>query len=338
MVEDALTRQHAQYAVAATLAVGARAVGMLMSRLPARPRFLDLHAPGVAATPEVAAALQRAARSAVRQTLGEPPLGVVPEEQGQGYRVRVALAASRPPLQPHEVSDLQVAWQRAVTRELRRWEPLRPTPADVEPRQKALDEALASLRVLRTRVFSGDVGAREALGHALNQAEMASDALRQALRSAQPIRHDRRVYSDTLTLVVRTEGMRGLPLVTCDGVLRDTFARAAGLADPSELRVTTRPTRDPDTFVARVSFNLRNAPERGAAHINPGSLRDTLAAGAASVPAIPVQVGAAARQVVVRSVVNSAMTMPALDAALRKHGTAQQAERQRSASPGDRER
>lgn len=335
MVEDALTRRHAQYAVAATLAVGARAVGLLLSRLPARPRFLDLYAPGVAAAPEAAWALQRAARAAVRSVLGQPPLGVVPEEQVQGYRVRIALAADRPPLQPHEVSDLQVAWQRALVRELRRWEPLRPTRADIEPRQKALDEVLATLRELRGRVFDGDVTAREALGHALNQAEMASDALRQALRSASPIRHDRRLYSDTLTLVVRTEGARGLPLVTCDGVLRDTFARAAGLADPSELRVTTRPTRDPETFVARVSFNLRNEPQRGPAHINPGSLRDTLVTGAAAVPATAVQVGAATVQVAVRSVVNSSLSLPTIDAALREQGIARQAERPRS---GDRER
>jgi hypothetical protein len=337
VIEDTLTRQHAQYAVAATLAVGARAVRLLMDRLPERPRLLDLHAPGLTASPETAWALQRAARSAVRSALGEPPLGVVPEEQPQGYRVRVALAPDRPALRAHEVSDLQVAWQRALMRELRRWEPLRPAQADIAPRQQALDEALAALKDLRSRAFGGDAGAREALGHAINQAEMASDALRQALRAATPLRHDRRIYSDTLTLVVRTEGARGLPLLTCDQVLRDTFARAAGMADPSELRVTTRPTRDPETFVARLSFNLRNAPERGPAHINPGSLRDTLVAGTSAVPATPVQVGAATVQVVVRSVVNSAMTTQAIAAALREERDVP-AQHPRSDSLGTRER
>ena len=84
--------------------------------------------------------------------------------------------------------------------------------------------------------------------------------------------------------------------------MRDAFARAAALRDPAELRVTTRPTRNPGESIVQVAFNLRNTAERGPEHLNPDSLREAILVGATVVPSAPVKAGAAAVSVAIQAI------------------------------------
>lgn len=303
-MEDAFTRQHAQYLVAASLVLGARlvrrAVDAYHQRL--RPPFVDLHALGVTPSREAQAAAERAARGAVRQALGEEAHAVqlVPIENG--YRVRVLLDPQRPPLQPYELTDLQVAWKDAQERELGPARPALPAQRDVALRQQELDSALAGLRDVHTRLVQGHPALQAELADAMNRAQIATDALRAAVQRAQPLRHDRRTYSDTLAFRVHTAGAAHLPLVERERALRDTFARAAGLSHPEELRVLARPTRNPDESLVRLTFNVRNTPQRGSEHLNVDSLRDAILSGAAHVPSLPVQAGAQAVHFAVKAI------------------------------------
>ncbi len=289
-MEDAFTRQHAQYLVAAVVALGARVVGRVAERARLRPMFVDLHALGVTHAHATSRALQDAARSAVRAALRDTPNAVQLTPIENGYRVRVHFAPQRPPLQPYELTDLQVAWERAQQRELGRARAL-PSTQDVSARQQDLDTALEHLRGIHGRLLAGEPGLQAELADAMNRAQIATDALRSAMQRARPLLPQRRTYSDTLTFVVRADGLAALPLVERDRALRDMFARAAGLGDPSELRVTTRPTRNAGESLARVDFNLRQERTRGPAHLKPDSLRDAILSGAANVPSPPAVSG-----------------------------------------------
>lgn len=315
-MEDAFTRQHAQYLLAAVLAVGARVVGRAIEHARTRPPFVDLHALGVKPSHVTTAALQRAAKSAVRQSLAEEAHAVQLTPIGDGYRVRVLLAPQRPPLQPYEITDLQVAWERAQARELGPTRPTLDASREVATRQQELDTALAGIRDVHTRLVAGHPELQPELADAMNRAQIATDALRAAVQRANPLRPDRRTFSDTLAFVVRTEGMDGLSLVERDRAIRDTFARAAGLSDPAELRVTTRPTRDTGESIVRVAFNVRNTAERGPEHLNVDSLREAILAGATAVPSVPVKAGAAAVNVAVQAIetYRAEMRGPAVEA------------------------
>jgi len=301
-VEDAFTRQHAQYLLAAVVAVGARVVGRAMEQARTRPPFVDLHALGIQPSHVTSAALQRAAKSAVRRALGEEAHAVQLTPIGDGYRVRVLLAPQRPPLQPYELTDLQVAWKRAQERELGPPRPTLDASRELELRHRELNTALAGLRDVHQRLVNGRPELQPELADAMNRAQVATDALRSAVQRANPLRPERRAYSDTLTFTVRSQGMDGLSLVERDRALRDVFARAAGLSDPAELRVTTRPTRNVGEAVVRVAFNVRNTPERGPEHLNVDSLREAILTGAKAVPSIPVQAGVLAASMAVQAI------------------------------------
>lgn len=301
-MEDAFTRHHAQYLVAAVLAVSARAVGQLRQHVRLRPPFVDLHALAVTHSPEAVQALERAGRSAVRRGLREEAHAIQPTPIDGGYRVRILLAPQRPPLQPYELTDLQVAWERALKRELGPARLPLATAQEIATRQRELDTALADLRQIQTRLIHGHPELQPELADAMNRAQIATDALRSAVQRSNPTLPDRRTYSDTLAFRVRVEGMEGLPLVERDRAMRDLFARAAGLRDPAELRVTTRPTSRPDEALVRVAFNVRNAAAGGSEHLSPDSLRDAILTGATAVPSAPVKVGAALAEVAIRAI------------------------------------
>jgi hypothetical protein len=285
-VEDAFTRQHAQYLVAAVLAVGARVVGRTTERLRLRPMFVDLHALGVTPSHVTAQALQHAARRAVRTSLREEPHAVQLTPIEGGYRVRVLLGPQRVPLQPYELTDLQVAWERAQQRELGRSRAL-PSPHEVATRQAEVNAALGQLRETHKRLVAGEPALQAELADAMNRAQLATDALRAAVQRANPLQPQRRTYADTLTFTVKAAGLDALPLVERDRAMRDAFARAAGLSDPGELRVTTRPTRREGESLVRVDFNLRHDHARGPEHLNPESLRDAILSRVATLPSAP---------------------------------------------------
>lgn len=301
-MEDAFTRQHAQYIVAATLALGARVVGQALERARTRPLFVDLHALGVRPSPEAAAAVERAAQRAVRQALREDAQAIQLTPVADGYRVRVLLAPQRPPLQPYELTDLQVAWGPAQERELGPARPTLDASREVATRQQELDTALTDLRDVHARLIQGEPGLQSDLADALNRAQVATDALRHAVQRANPLQPERRAYSDTLTFLVRVAGTDYLPLVDRDRAIRDALARAAGLRDPGELRVTTRPTRNPGESIAHVAFNLRNTPERGPQHLNLDSLRTAILAGATAVPSAKVKAATAVVEVAIQAI------------------------------------
>ncbi len=300
-MEDAFTRQHAQYLVAAVVAVGARVVGRAVERARLRPMFVDLHALGVTPSQVTAQALQHAARRAVRTALREEPHAVQLTPIEGGYRVRVLLGAQRPPLQPYELTDLQVAWERAQQRELGRVRTL-PSQQEIATRQAEVDAALGHLRETHKRLVAGEPALQAELADAMNRAQVATDALRAAVRRANPLQPQRRTHADTLTFAVKAEGLDALPLIERDRVMRDTFARAAGLGDPGELRVTTRPTRREGESLVRVDFNLRNERARGPEHLSPNSLRDAILSGAAAVPGAPAKLGAAVAEVAIQAI------------------------------------
>jgi hypothetical protein len=292
-MEDAVTRQHAQYLVAATLTVSGRVLGELLRHQRSRANTVELLAPAAPHAARTAQALQEAARRATRAALREAPTTVFVEPIEGGYRLRVLLAAHRPPLQPHEVTDIQVAWQRARERVLGPACVAPVTVREVEHRAHDVERALANLRAVQSRVMHGHPEQQVDLADALNRAQMATDALREAQRRAAPMSPSRPRHADLLSFAVRTEGLDGLTLVERDAALRAVLARAAGLADPSELRVTTRPLRAPGQALVRVAFNLRDTPTRGPGCIDPASLRDTILTWATRVPPTPVRVGAA---------------------------------------------
>lgn len=301
-MEDAVTRQHAQYLIAATLAVSGRAVGALLQHQRSRANTVELLAPATRHASRTAQALQEAARRATRAALREPPTAVFVEPIEGGYRLRVLLAAHRPALQPHEVTDLQVAWQRARERLLGPACLVPATARDVEHRAHDVERALADLRAVQSRVMHGHPEQQVDLADALNRAQMATDALRDAQRRAAPASPSGPRHADVLSFAVRTDGLDGLTLVERDAALRAVLARAAGLADPSELRVTTRPVRAPGQALVRVAFNLRDSPTRGPGCLEPASLRDAILTWATRVPPTTVRAGAALVQVAVRAI------------------------------------
>jgi hypothetical protein len=301
-MEDAVTRQHAQYLVAASVAVGGRVLGALLQRQRSGPHALELLAPGTPHSPLTAARLQLAARNAVRASLREPPLAVFAQPIDGGYRVRALLSPQRAPLQPYELTDIQMAWTRARERTLGYARVPGVAARECDARAQEVSRALADLLAVQRRVMHGQPELQVDLADAINRAQMAMDAWRDAQQRARPLEPRRRVQVDTLTFAVRTEGLEGLPLVEHDRALRTVMARAVGLADPGELRVTTRPTRTPGEAVVRVSFNLRHSAARGPEHLDPGSLRDTILTWAAQVPATPVRIGATVAQVSVRAI------------------------------------
>lgn len=317
-MEDAVTRQHAQYLVAATLAVGARVVGQVVERARSRPLAFDLHATGVRHEPAAVAAVQRCARESALAALRQEPVGVLVQPVADGYRVRVLLPPTRPPLQPHELTDIQVAWQRVQERGLAPWR-ASATPSAVREaavRQQDAQEALKAMQALQGRVMHGRPDLQPELADAMNRAQMANDVWREAQQLAEPLPPGRRVHSDVLTFRVQVRGLERLPLAQCDQVLRNQLARAAGLSNPAELRVTTRPTGKAGEVLVRVNFNLRQQPVRGPEHLNPDSLSALILTRAAAVPAQPVQSGAWVLQVAIASI------LPAVE---RVRGTAQAA-------------
>lgn len=301
-MEDAVTRQHAQYLVAAVVAVGGRALGTLLQRQRSGPHTLDLLASGMPHAPQTAARLQLAARNAVRASLRETPLAVLPEAIEGGYRLRVLLSPQRAPLQPYELTDVQMAWDRARERTLGFARVPGVTARECDARAHEVSRALADLREVQSRVMHGQPELQVDLADAMNRAQLATDAWRDAQQRARPLAPGRRVQVDTLTFMVRTQGLEGLPLVERDRALRTVMARAAGLANPGDLRVTTRPSRTPGEAVVRLSFNPRHVTARGPEHLDPASLRDTILSWATQVPATPVRVGAAVAEVTVRAI------------------------------------
>jgi hypothetical protein len=302
-MEDAVTRTHAQQLVAAALYVGSRVAGDLMRRVLEHPNRVELRADGLAHTPENAERLQSAAARASRQALGEAPTVVVaaPDPRG-GWRVQLAFAAQRPPLQAWELSDLQQAWGEALQRLVGRDTP-QSTTADTRARQHDLDQALAALRQAQGRLFAEPTTeTREAFHAAINRAQIASDGLRTAIERANPMRFDRPTRHDQLDFRVTLQGDEGLTLRDRDRVVRDAFARAAALPDPSELRVFVRPTDTPRQWHASVSFNFRNTTARGPQHLNPATLARAIQAGATSVPALSIQAAGTLAQVTITAV------------------------------------
>lgn len=289
-MEDAVTRIHAQQLVAATLYLGSRIVGDVMRRVLAHPNRVELRADGLPHTRENSERLRSMAARAVRQALGEAPAAVLatPDPRG-GWRVHVAFAHERPPLQPWELTDLQQAWSDAQERTLGA-PAQRPTNDDVHARQEDVERALGTLRDTQTRLFEEpSPDTREAFAAAVNRAQMASDRLRAALQFADPLQFDRTTHHDQLDFSVRLQGDEGMSLVDRDRLVRDTFARAAALPDPRELYVFLRPTERTeraDEWHAHVSFNFRDTSERGPQHLHPASLGRSILTGATSVPPV----------------------------------------------------
>ncbi len=303
-MEDAVTRQHAQYLVAAALAVGARVVGQALEHARTRPLAFDLHAAGLRHDAAAVSAVQRSASEATRAALREEPIGVLVQPVENGYRVRVLLPPTRAPLQPHELTDIQVAWQRAQERALATWS------LDVQPdaergvagRRQEAREAVRAMEGLQARVMHGRSDLQPELADAMNRAQMATDAWREAQQRAAPQRFSLPVHSDVLVFRVQAKGLERLPLVQGDEVLRDQLARAAGLSNPAELRVTVRPTGQAGEVLARVHFNLRHEQRRGPEHLDPGSLSAAIMANAVAVPAQSVRAGAWVVPVAVTSI------------------------------------
>ncbi len=301
-MEDLVSRQQAQYAVAATLAVGSRIVGQALELARTRTAYIDLLAMDVAHEPGNVARLQNAACQAVRTALRDEPQAALAQPIEGGYRVTVLLPSQRPPLQSHELTDVQTAWERTQARipGLRREAP--DAARDVETRARESAQNLADLRAVQQRVMQGERSAQPELADALNRAQMANDALRGVQQQFQPVRRDRPVRADQLVFAVRADGLEGLSLVERDRALGEILGRAAGLRDVSELRVTTRPTRTAGESLVSVAFNLRNEAGRGVQHLNPESLRRVLLAGATRVPAVALPTPGGAAHVSIRAI------------------------------------
>lgn len=295
-MEDLVSRIHAQQLVAAALYLGTKAVDRVLQRHLASRNYVELRADGVPHSREMVQQLQILAGDAFRRALRDHPAAIIPtaDPSGKGYKLRLVLQPGRPPLQPYELTDLQVAWQRGVARELGLIGN-RPTNDVIQQRQVALQEAILDLqRVHHQLLKARSPELQQELAGAMNRVQMAQDSLREALRLASPVRSDRRIHSDTLTFRIQTNGAdHDVPLVQRDGALRQLLARAAALKDPSELRISTRPSPSdgPNAALVRVAFNFRNSPLRGPQHINPASLSAAIAQYATKVPAVAVQVG-----------------------------------------------
>jgi hypothetical protein len=291
-MEDAVTRTHAQQLIAATLYVGSRVAGKVLARLLAHPNRVELRADDLPHTPQNAERLQSLAARVSRQVLGEPPAAVVaaPDPRG-GWHVQLAFADGRPPLQPFELTDLQTTWERA---KLRAFGPVpaRATPEQVVAREQDTSRALDDLRLAQARLFRApSAETRAAFRAVLNRVQVATDVLRAALRRADPVRFDQPLHHDSLDLLVALRGDRQLTLIERDSAVRELFARAAALADPTDLRVFLRPTKDPEIWRAHVAFNFRNTEQRGPQHLNPASLQGRIVAAGPSVPALAVPAG-----------------------------------------------
>lgn len=302
-MEDAVTRTQAQQLIAAALYIGSRVVGATLRRLLAHPNRVELRADGLSHTPDNALRLQALAGRASKRALGEPPAAVVaaPDRRG-GWRVHLAFADQRPPLKPYELADLQHAWESLKQREFGRDE-RRPALPEIKAREQDSDRAVDTVRRAQTRLFDApSAETRLAFDTALNRAQVANDNLRAALRQADPVRFDQPLHHDALQFLLRPRGDERLTLVERDQAVRDLFARAAALPEPSELHVSLRPTLDRTTWRAHVAFNFRNTPERQVQHINPQSLQQAILAQGTSVPALAVQAGAAVAQVTIAAI------------------------------------
>ncbi len=293
-MEDAVTRIHAQQLVAAALYLGSRIVGDVMRRVLAHPNWIELRADGLPHTRENVERLRSMAARAVRQALGDSPAAILarPDPRG-GWRVHVAFAHERPPLQSWELTDLQQAWTEAQERVLGE-QPARPTSDEIRARQDDVDHALGDLRDAQARLFEQpSPETREIFAAAVNRAQMASDRLRAASSPSHAGRLDRTTHHDHLDFRVTLRGDARLGLVDRDHLVRDTFARAAALPDPRELYVFLRPTDRSNEWHAHVSFNFRDTPERGSHHLHPASLARSILTAAASVPPVTQQIGRA---------------------------------------------
>jgi hypothetical protein len=288
-MEDAVTRTHAQQLIAASLYVGSRVAGKLLRRLLTHPNRVELRADGLAHTPQNANRLQALAARVSRQAIGEPPAAVVaaPDPRG-GWRIHLAFAEQRPPLQPFELTDLQATWERAKLRVFGP-APARATTQELLAREQDADRAFDAMRRAQARLFEApSPETRAAFTAALNRAQVATDGLRATLRRLDPVRFDKPLHHDALDLLVALRGDERLTLVERDGAVRDLFARAAALGDPADLRVMLRPTRDPEIWRAHVAFNFRNTEARGPQHLNPASLQERILDQGPSQPAISV--------------------------------------------------
>ena len=302
-MEDAVTRTHAQQLIAAALYVGSRLVGATLRRLLAHPNRIELRADGLAHTPDNAMRLQSLAERASKRALGEPPAAVVaaPDRRG-GWRVHLAFADEHPPLQPHELADLQHTWESLKQREFGR-DNHRPKLPEVKAREADADRAFDTLRRAQARLFAApSTETRDEFRAAVNRAQVANDNLRTTLRRHDPVSFERPLYHDKLQFLVKPNGAEHLTLVERDKAVRDLLARAAALPDPSELHVSLRPTLDRSTWRAHVAFNFRNTPERQTQHINPQSLQQAILAQTPSVPAVAVQTGAVVAQVTLAAI------------------------------------
>jgi hypothetical protein len=291
-MEDAVTRTHAQQLIAASLYVGGRVAGRMLEQLLTHPNRVELRADGPLHTPHNALRLQSLAARVSREAVGEVPAAVVAEPDPRGgWRVHVTFAAQRPPLRPYELTDLQAAWERGKQRTFGR-PPARATVQQVLDREQDTSRALDDLRLAQARLFRApSAETRAAFRAVLNRVQVATDVLRAALRRADPVRFDQPLHHDSLDLLVALRGDRQLTLIERDSAVRELFARAAALADPTDLRVFLRPTKDPEIWRAHVAFNFRNTEQRGPQHLNPASLQGRIVAAGPSVPALAVPAG-----------------------------------------------
>jgi hypothetical protein len=226
-----------------------------------------------------------------RRALGEPPAAVVaaPDPRG-GWQVHLAFAQQRPPLAAWELTDVQHAWDLVLRREFGPVvTPERPSETELRAREQDLQQARGALGQAQRRLFdSPSPAVRAAFASALNRVQMAADRLRALVQRADPVRFDRAHCHDSLDFTVTLQGDEGLSLVHRDGAVRHIFARAAALADPSELRVTLRPLRGSSAWHAHVAFNFRNTVERGPQHLNPASLAGRIQVVGPSLPPLRV--------------------------------------------------
>ena len=316
-MEDLVSRVHAQQVVAAALYLGTKAVDRALQRHLASRNYVELRMDGVAHSREMVQQLQILAGDAFRRALRDHPAAVIPaaDPSGSGYKLRLVLQPGRPPLQPHELTDLQVAWQRGIARELGLIGRL-PTNDVIQQRQVALQESTLDLQRIHHQLLKGrSPELQQDLAAAMNRVQMAQDSLREALHIASPVRSDRRIHSDMLTFRIHTNGAdRDLPLVQRDEALRQLLARAAALKDPAELRVSTRPSPGdgPNVALLRLAFNFRNSPLRGPQHLNPASLSAAIAQYATEVPAVAIQVGEKVASVAIEAI--QAVQRPAREA------------------------